>query len=708
MILSPLQAQLIEICVSQDTPYAAGDVLFILEAMKMEHEIRASHAGQLSHILCEVGQWLQQHEVLAYCQAEVSPSLTSSQANANPVVQHPVPQASIKANSFSDKSRDDNVQSNPHSDITSLPIDSTKDLFIDSSNTPIPSQSSQSSQTSLSHQAHLTPVSASSQFTHQTPIQQVHQQLAQAAVELNQVLGRSNLRADLHQLHIRQAMLQDNARPQAVEKRWATGRRSARQNIADLSDVNFTEYGAFAIAAQTARRPVDELIAQTPADGLITGIATVNADYFEESKSKVAVMAYDATVLAGTQGFRNHQKTDRILDIADSHHLPLILFAEGGGGRPGDVDVPVVAGLHVASFAKMAALNGKVPLIGIAAGRCFAGNAALLGCCDVIIATQDSNIGMGGPVMIEGGGLGSFSPEQIGPSAVQHANGVIDVLVKDEAQAVLVAKQYLAFFQGPFKNWQEPNTAALRDFLPVLRSRSYASDKVLELIADPDSVLFLRTGFGHGIHTALGRIKGRAVGFMINNPLHLGGAIDPDAADKAARFMQLCNAHQLPIISLIDTPGFMVGPDVEARAQVRHTSRMFISAAHLRVPLIAIIMRKAYGLGAMSMTAGGFHMPVATLAWPSAECGGMGIEGAVRLGYKKELEALPEGPQRQDLFDKLVAQAIEKGSALSMAMHLEIDDVIDPAHTRQAIFDLLLASKIKPLPSHATSMIDAF
>lgn len=706
MILSPLQAQLIEICVPEGSAFSAGDVLFVLEAMKMEHEIRASHAGQLSHILCEVGQWLQPHEVLAYCQA-LEPSGLSPNPAHLALERQQIDLQNFNNEDFVAKpDLNDSVNSKSAPELSSRPNNSANDDLPNSSDTLISSQSNQSNQLPLLSALAL--AADSSEFIHQTPIQQVHQQLAKAADDLNQSLGNSNLRPDLQQLHKRQALLQDIARPAAVEKRWASGRRTARQNIADLSDGHFTEYGAFAIAAQTARRPIDELIAQTPADGLITGIATVNADYFEESQSKVAVMAYDATVLAGTQGLRNHQKTDRILDLAHHHHLPLVLFAEGGGGRPGDVDVPVVAGLHVASFAKMAALNGKVPLVGIASGRCFAGNAALLGCCDVIIATQDSNIGMGGPVMIEGGGLGSFSPEQIGPSSVQHANGVIDILVKDEAQAVQVAKQYLAFFQGPFKNWQEPNTPALRDFLPVLRSRSYASDKVLELVADPDSVLFLKTGFGHGIHTAIGRIKGRPVGFMINNPLHLGGAIDPDAADKAARLMQLCNAHQLPIISLIDTPGFMVGPEVEARAQVRHTSRMFISAAHLRVPIIAIIMRKAYGLGAMSMTAGGFHMPVATLAWPSAECGGMGIEGAVRLGYKKELEALSEGPQRQALFDKLVAQAVEKGSALSMAMHLEIDDVIDPAHTRQKIHELLLASKIKPFPSNGQGMIDAF
>jgi acetyl-CoA carboxylase carboxyltransferase component len=277
-------------------------------------------------------------------------------------------------------------------------------------------------------------------------------------------------------------------------------------------------------------------------------------------KSQAVVMAYDATVLAGTQGMRNHQKTDRLLGIALQRKLPVVLFAEGGGGRPGDTDMPIVAGLHVTTFASYARLSGQVPVVGIVAGRCFAGNAALLACSDVIIATRDSNIGMGGPAMVEGGGLGVFKPEQIGPSNVQHGNGVIDVLVDDEAQAVAAAKHYLSFFQGCLKDWQAPDALALRDVVPENRLRVYDTLAAMQGIADVGSLLALRAGFGKGIHTVLARIEGRPVGIMANNPLHLGGAIDADAADKAARFMQLCNAHGLPMVSLVDTPGFMVGP----------------------------------------------------------------------------------------------------------------------------------------------------
>lgn len=507
-----------------------------------------------------------------------------------------------------------------------------------------------------------------------------------------------HIRADLQRVIDRHAFTLDAARPDAMAKRHAQGGRSARENIADLcDDGSFIEYGALAIAAQARRRSKEDLIANTPADGMVTGIGGINGALFGDEKSRAVVMSYDATVLAGTQGVRNHAKTDRMLGIALAQKLPVVLFAEGGGGRPGDTDMPVVAGLHVHTFASYAALSGQVPVIGIAAGRCFAGNAALLGCSDVIIATRASNIGMGGPAMIEGGGLGVFKPEQIGPSHVQHANGVIDVLVDDEAGAVQAARHYLSFFQGRTSQWSAPDQRLLRAVVPENRLRVYDTRTAMAGLVDDGSLLPLRTGFGAGIHTALARIEGRPVGLLANNPQHLGGAIDADAADKGARFMQLCNAHGLPIVSLVDTPGFMVGPEVEATAQVRHVSRLFVTAASLRVPTFSVVLRKGYGLGAMGMTAGGFHAPVFTVAWPTGEFGAMGLEGAVRLGFRKELEALPEGAERDALFAKLLAKSYANGEAMHMAATLEIDAVIDPADTRAWLARGLASAQVAPL-----------
>jgi len=497
----------------------------------------------------------------------------------------------------------------------------------------------------------------------------------------------ATIRPDLQKVIDRHAPTLDAHRAAAVAKRRAQGGRTARANIDDLCDLasdpgNFIEYGALAIAAQTRRRALDDLIANTPADGMVTGIGSVNAARFGPERSRCVVMAYDYTVLAGTQGMRNHQKTDRMLRVAHQLRLPVVLFAEGGGGRPGDTDMPVVAGLNNHTFSQFAALSGKVPVVGIVHGRCFAGNAALLGCSDVIIATRGSNIGMSGPAMIEGGGLGTFAPEQIGPSAVQSKNGVIDILVEDEASAVAAARQYLSYFQGAIDEWECADPRVLRHAIPENRLRVYDVRTVLRGVADTGSLLELRAGFGAGIVTALARIEGRPVGLMANNPHHLGGAIDVEAADKAARFMQLCNAHGLPIVSLCDTPGFMVGPEIEAQAQVRHVCRMFMVASHLRVPFFAVVLRKGYGLGAQAMTAGGFDAPVFTVAWPTGEFGAMGLEGAVRLGYRKELEAVAAGAERDALFQQLVAQQYANGEAIHMAQTLEIDAVIDPADTR--------------------------
>ena len=496
-------------------------------------------------------------------------------------------------------------------------------------------------------------------------------------------LDPDHIRPDLQRVRDRDALLQDAARPAAVARRHAAGGRTARENVNDLCDAgSFIEYGAYAIAAQTRRRTLDDLIHNTPADGMVTGIGAINGATFGAEHSRCAVMAYDYTVLAGTQGWRNHHKKDRLLGLAHQWTLPMVLFAEGGGGRPGDVDMPIVAGLNNHTFSQFAALSGKVPVVGVVHGRCFAGNAALLGCADVIIATQAANIGLGGPAMIEGGGLGVFKPEDIGPAADLHVNGVIDILVQDEAAAVATTQQYLGYFQGRTPHWAYGDKRALRHLVPEARQRVYDMRAVLHALADTGSVLELRRGFGAGMITALLRIEGRTMGVYANNPHHLGGAIDPDGADKAARFMQLCNAHGLPLLSLCDTPGFMVGPEVERAAQVRHACRLFVNAAHLSVPCFTVVVRKGYGLGAQAMAVGGFDAPVFTVAWPTGEFGAMGLEGAVKLGYSKELTAAVAGPEREALYAQLVARQYENGAAINMATTLEIDAVIDPADTR--------------------------
>jgi acetyl-CoA carboxylase carboxyltransferase component len=510
----------------------------------------------------------------------------------------------------------------------------------------------------------------------------------------------SRARADLQAVLDRRRLLGDEARAEAVQRRHAQGGRSARENVDDLLDAGtLLEYGAFAVAAQRSRRSLDDLQRNTPADGLITGTGSVNAAQFGPERARVAVMAYDYTVLAGTQGYFNHRKSDRLLELCEQQRLPLVLFAEGGGGRPGDVDSITVAGLHCTTFQRFARLSGQVPVVGIVHGRCFAGNAALLGCCDVIIATDSASIGMGGPAMIEGGGLGRVPADDVGPVGVQSPNGVIDLRVADEAAAVAAAKRYLGYFQGALgaHTPAEGEALALRLALPENRNALYDPRAIIHTVMDQGSVLELRRDFGIGVITVLARIGGRAVTVAASQPRHLGGALDAPACDKLARFMQLADAFGLPLITFVDTPGFMVGPDSEKTAMVRRAGRLFVTAASLRVPVFSVVLRRGYGLGAMALTAGHFHAPVAIAAWPSGEFGPMGIEGSVRLGFRKELEAAaPEA--RELLFGKLVAEAIAKGQALNMASHLEIDDVIDPADTRDWLLRGLKSVAGRPLP----------
>ena len=491
------------------------------------------------------------------------------------------------------------------------------------------------------------------------------------------------VRPELAELRARLAANTDASRPDAVERRRKTGQRTTRENIADLTDEgSFVEYGGLAVAAQRQRYPLEELVRISPADGIVCGLGTVNGAAFGEAGARTMVLAYDYTVFAGTQGWIGHQKLDRMLGLAAKWRVPVVLFAEGGGGRPNDIDKPTVAGLDTTSFLGFAALSGLAPTVGIASGRCFAGNAALLGCCDVIIATENSNVGMGGPAMIEGGGLGKFKPEEIGPIDVQCKNGVVDVRVKDEAEAVAVAKKYLAFFQGPTPHWSCADQSALRSALPERRRRAYKIRPILETLADVGSVLELRRDFGRSVVTALARFEGQPFGVLANDPFFLGGAVDADAADKAARFLQLCDAHGLPVVSLCDTPGFMVGPQAETTALVRHVSRMFVAAASLTVPYFTVVLRKGYGLGAQAMSGGHFHAPFFTVSWPTGEFGGMNLEGAVRLGMKKQLDAIEDPQAREQTFQGLVGMAYERGKAMNMASLLELDAVIDPADTR--------------------------
>jgi acetyl-CoA carboxylase carboxyltransferase component len=509
-------------------------------------------------------------------------------------------------------------------------------------------------------------------------------------------------REDLQELLARRGLTLDAARPDAVARRHEQGGRTARENLDDLVDRgSFVEYGRFAIAAQRQRRELQDLIERTPADGLIAGTARINGE-------PCAVLSYDYTVLAGTQGYLGHRKKDRLFELIERMRLPTIFFAEGGGGRPGDTDYPVVSALDTRAFALWAKLSGLVPRIAVVKGRCFAGNAVIAGCSDLIVATEDSSIGMGGPAMIAGGGLGEVDPDEVGPSKVQARNGVIDLLVRDEAEAVAITKKLLAYFQAPAAGFEALDQTRLRELVPERERRAYKVRPIIETLADRGSVVFLREQYAPEMVTALARIEGRAVGVVANNTMHMAGAVTGDAASKAARFMQLCDAFDLPLVSLVDTPGYMVGPQAEATGLVRQASRLLVAGAALRVPLVAVILRRGYGLGAQAMVAGSLHEPLLTVAWPSAHLGPMGLEGAVRLGLRRELEAIEDEAEREQRVGEVTTAAQANAKAINAAQLFELDDVIDPAETRSLIAATFAAAGQPTVPPRGHRFVDTW
>ena len=503
------------------------------------------------------------------------------------------------------------------------------------------------------------------------------------------------IRPELQALRERIGRTLDAARSEARAKRHGKGYRTARENVADLADEgSFQEYGQLAVAAQRSRREYEDLQISTAADGIITGTCTINAGLVGPDRARAGIIVNDYSVLAGTQGFFHHRKLDRICELAREQSLPLVMYTEGGGGRPGDTDVTTqIAGLNIKSFSTWAALSGKVPRIAVNNGYCFAGNAALFGCADFCIATRNSWIGMAGPAMIEGGGLGKYEPTAIGPIEVQEKNGVVDIVAEDEAHATALAQQLLSYFQGAVSQWDTVSQQALRDAIPEDRRWSYPVRDIIKTIADTGSFLELQRIYGRSIITGFIRLEGKPIALIANDCQQLGGAVDATASEKAARFLQICDAFSLPVLSLTDTPGFMVGPDSEVQGAVRRMSSLFLAGAKLRVPMVAIFLRKAYGLGAMAMTGGSFVAPVYAAAWPTGEVGGMGLEGAVRLGFKKELEALDDLTEREKLFQQLVARMYEVGKASEAASYLEVDAVIDPADTRAVVLRALASAR---------------
>ena len=554
-----------------------------------------------------------------------------------------------------------------------------------------------------------------------TPIVYLEPEEVEGEYETGETIDLDEIRADIAEIQHFRKFTTDEVRTEATAKRHDAGKRTARENILDLCDPGtFFEYSPLTTATRfpddTAEQ-LEERLIKTAADAMVMGVGRVNSDIVGKDNARCIAMSYDYTVLAGTQGGKNHQKQDRMFGVAEKYKLPVVLYTEGGGGRthggPRSAQSKAVAsvgGLSTRTWRQLGKLSGLVPVVGVTSGYCFAGNVVLLGACDVIIATRDSSIGIGGPAVIEGGGLGAYAPSEVGPISIQEPNGVIDILVEDEAEATDVAKRYLSFFQGRASDWQAHDQRILRHIVPENRRAVYDIRKVIETLGDADSMLELRPNFGASMVTAFIRIEGRSLGVVANNSNSpTGGAIDSDGADKASRFMQLCDAFDIPILSLVDTPGNMVGPEAEQTALIRHCGRMYVAGANLTVPYFLCVLRKAYGLGALAMASGSFDETFFDISWPTGEFAGMGLEGSVKLGRRAELAAIEDISKRKARYEELVDAAYAWSRALNAATVSEVDDVIDPAETRNwLIMGLDSAPPIIPREGKKHSWVDTW
>lgn len=480
----------------------------------------------------------------------------------------------------------------------------------------------------------------------------------------------------------------DRARPEAVARQHGRGRWTARERIEALFDPDtFVEYGQLV-------RPASRQLGDGPADGLVMGVGLVGG-------SPVCAFSYDYTVFGGSQSPRNHRKMDRLLELARRNRWPVVCWSEGGGARATELDYQ---GGMVTTFVQFPRLSGLVPIVTVLSGPSFAGQANIAGCSDVVIATQASTLGLSGPPLVLSATGERLRPEDLGPMDLHERIGTVDVVVADEEEALDTARRYLGYFLAPARPGGAEGAAPahperLRTMVPENPRRAYDMRRLVAGIADVDSVLELRPRWGRCISTSLVRFGGRPVGVIANNPMFGAGAIDRDGSDKISRHIELCNAYDLPILFLCDTPGFMIGRGAEETALVRHSARTIMALANADVPIMSVVVRKAYGLAFYVMGSDAFE-PDLLVGWPTAEFGGMGLEGAVNIVFREEIEAAPDEEERKRIRAVRTAELKERNTGLRLAQGFGLDDVIDPAETRDV---LLRALETFPSPAPRTT-----
>ena len=477
-------------------------------------------------------------------------------------------------------------------------------------------------------------------------------------------------------LRAERARAYDAARPEEVAKVHERGRLTARERIDAVIDPgSFVETGVLAGADGEA------------AGGLVAGLGTLHG-------KTIAISSYDYTVWGGTQTGINHSKIDRIMDLAIRHRFPFVCFADGGGARAQGLRSAGFFGAamanEVGTFDGMALMSGWVPTVAVVSGRSFAGNASIAGMSDVVFATRGSAIGIGGPPLVEAALGISVTPEElaaIGDAGGDRRRGPAHRIRRRGGRSCGATSRTSSWSSAD--GTPSPTHDTIRSIVPDNRRGIYDMRKVVHALADDASVLELRPNWAQAAITALARMGGHAVAVIANQPLSkIAGAIDADAADKLARFIQLADAFDLPIVSLMDNPGFMLGPAAERAGIARHHARPLMAQVHRTVPLFLVHIRKAYGLGPMAM--GGMFQPTdLRIAWPTVEAGGMALEGAAALIQRREQRDEGAAPSDREQRDALAAQMREGSLALSAARRFAYDEVIDPAETRERIVRML-------------------
>jgi acetyl-CoA carboxylase carboxyltransferase component len=469
----------------------------------------------------------------------------------------------------------------------------------------------------------------------------------------------------------------DEARPAAVADAHASGHLTARERLSSLLDHgSFIEYGVLAGATSQ----VDDT---SVADGLVAGTGQI-------AGKPVTVASYDCTVLNGTQSERNQRKLVRLIYLSRSQRWPFVCFVDGDGARPNDPQPPPPIAIATRGrwdvYDGLAELSGWAPTVAVVSGRALDGNAGIAMLSDFVVATGNSSFGSWGTSE-------PLSEPVTRPVEDYGRTGNIDLIVDDEPTAITAVQKYLSYYLCELADGTPAsNHAEIASIIPENRRRPYDMRKVIGAFADADSVMELGVGWGRSMLTVLARLGGRSIGIFANQPKSpLAGAIDSDAADKAARFIELCDAYELPLVSFIDNPGYMVGPQAEREGMARHHARPLAALHHRTVPLCSVQIRKAYGLGpyAMSGFGTGRVAPELRLAWPSVESGGMSLEGAAYLVKRKEIHAAKTQAEALAIRDNYAEQMRDHTSGLRAGRNFLFDDIVNPIETRDRIIAML-------------------